>query len=210
LGHVTNEFSWGELDIDTNTGRIFFQQKWLYSWRLWTGVSRGWTVVEKQAFHNAVDRSIWRRWSNRIRFSVSGTSDFAKRFQSKTLPINLDARWVLSGPKHWDIIAYKMPPGSDRRTHVSNVLFSSRVVELDTADIPLSTAGNAAGASGTFHTPPHEFGHMIGVGDEYSAGHANLSDTNSIMNIGTQWRARHVSLILDELNRMIPSTSFRI
>ncbi len=210
MGHVTHNFAWGELDIDTTSGQIFFQQNWLYSWRLWAGVTTAWTLAEKRSFHRAVDRSIWRRWSNLIHFKVTGTFDFAKRFQNRKLPINLDVRWVLSAPKHWEVIAFKMPPGSSRTTHVSNVSFATRVVELDTADIPTGTAANAAGATTSmFHSPPHEFGHMIGADDEYGTGATHLADSHSIMNIGTQWRTRHVASILQELNTMIAGTVFR-
>lgn len=67
-----------------------------------------------------------------------------------------------------------------------------------------------------FRAVPHEYGHTFpafpafpGVDDEYVAGHVNLDDANSIMNVGDQIRTRHLSPILAQLNRMIPDCTFR-
>ena len=67
-----------------------------------------------------------------------------------------------------------------------------------------------------FLAVPHEFGHAVGNsgalgrGDEYNAGSVHLADTTSIMNIGRELRRRHFRTILDEMNRMIPNTTFAV
>lgn len=57
--HVVRALPWGDIDVDTQTGAIFFQQKWSYNWSLWPGVTNAWTYKEQLAFHARVDRSIW-------------------------------------------------------------------------------------------------------------------------------------------------------
>ena len=62
----------------------------------------------------------------------------------------------------------------------------------------------------------HEFGHavgntaVLGRGDEYKSTSIHSSDVNSIMNVGNELRKRHFSTILDELNKMIPGTTFTV
>jgi hypothetical protein len=51
---------------------------------------------------------------------------------------------------------------------------------------------------------------MIGAPDEYGAGHANIGDTTSMMNIGRGIRARHMATLLVELNAMFPGTTFSV
>lgn len=80
MGHVTSSNPWGNIDIDTTTGVVFFQQKWRYDWRLWTGVSDARTLDEKQRFHRKVDLSIWRVWSNRYKVIPRGSHELVRRF----------------------------------------------------------------------------------------------------------------------------------
>lgn len=62
----------------------------------------------------------------------------------------------------------------------------------------------------------HEFGHaagntvVLGRGDEYPAASTHRNDYASMMNAGSQLRDRHFRTILDELNSMIPGTTFSI
>ena len=49
--HHVRDTSWGEIDFDDHAGVVFVQQKWLYNWKLWPGVTAVWTHKEKQHFH---------------------------------------------------------------------------------------------------------------------------------------------------------------
>lgn len=211
MGHVTSSQPWGDIDIDTTRGRIFFQQKWRYNWNLYPGVTAVWTQREREEFHRRVDVSIWRVWSNIYSLQVNGTHAFARRFAPSGVPINFDVRWTPRGSFHWTVTAYKVPPGSTPTSpHRSNVNFGGRTMELNTADVRPRGAGNAAGAStSSFETPAHEFGHTLDNRDEYNAGSPHLGDTDSLINIGHLIRNRHIRLIIGALNRMIPDVSFR-
>jgi hypothetical protein len=208
MTHIVSRQPWATVDIDTAAGRVFFQQTWQYTWILFSPTVPAWTQRERQDFHSALDRQIWGTWSNRVRLAVAGTSDFAKRFAGIGVPINFDVRWVTAAG-NWNVSVRKMPAGSSPTTFISNVNFSARRIELDTADLSSYNAANAAGAStGKFFAGPHEFGHALRAGDEYGAGSANLADTNSIMNVGRQVRSRHLQQVVTLLNTMIPNTTF--
>jgi hypothetical protein len=206
MAHVVREKTWGVIDIVVDEGRIFFQQRWQYSWQVSPGVA-DWTIKEKRRFHHAIDNQVWRFWSNRIKFSTAGNAAFARRHSK--VPINFDVRWVLAKP-HWTVTVRKLPVGSTPTTYISNVDRANMTINLDSADLASYTPSNAAGKSHKFFAVPHEFGHTFpGVDDEYVAGAKDLADTDSIMNIGDQIRARHLQPMLDELNTMIAGCTFR-
>jgi hypothetical protein len=212
MGHVVKSLLWCDIDINIDAGHVFLQQKWLYTWLTAAGVS-AWTDVEKTEFHNRADKHIWAAWSNRATLGVAGTSAFTRRFRASGVKINLDIRRVVAGG-HWNVRVTKIPPQSFRQ---SNIIWNTRIINLDTNDFKTRT--NCIG------TPPacydqkpvaHEFGHaagntaVLGRGDEYGPTSPHYSDHASIMNIGNQLRDRHFRTILDELNTMIPATTFSV
>lgn len=62
----------------------------------------------------------------------------------------------------------------------------------------------------------HEFGHafgntsVLGRGDEYRPTSAYVADTSSMMHGGNLLRARHFAHIVNELNQMVPNTTFAV
>lgn len=216
--HHVHDTSWGLIDFDDQTGAVFVQQKWLYHWKLWPGVTSPWTYRERHQFHSTVDKQIWGTWSNRIRLSVTGTAAIARHLARSPVTMNFDVKWTLAPPSHWTVNAWKMPAGSSPTSpHRSFVDPANKVIELNTADLAPRGAGNAAGASTTrFRTPPHEFGHAILSGattsnpDEYVNTSGNVADTSSIMNIGRDLRKRHLTAVVAELNNLIPGLTFTV
>ncbi|MCZ2146611.1 MAG: hypothetical protein LC126_02420 [Bryobacterales bacterium] len=210
MGHVVREVPWCVIDLDTTVGRIFLQERWLYVWEVNPG-QPAWTLEEKRAFHTRADRAIWAAWSNRVTMNVDGTSAFAGRFKGKPVPINLDVRWVTSKP-HWTVHVTKIARGAFRQ---SNVEWDNHVINLDTEDF--STRTFEHGAARETQTPvAHEFGHTVGNtavlnrGDEYRDTSPNQNDHGSIMNHGHHLRERHFRTIIEELNKMIPNTTFSV
>jgi len=146
-----------------------------------------WSLDEKRAFHRQVDQQIWASWSNKFTRSVSGTSDFAKRFASTKLPMNLDVRWVLRD-EHWNVTAWKNPATD---MPYNSVNWTARTIELHTSKLkPYEACTDATPKICTvgFRSVPHEFGHAIGNtkvlgrGDEYASSSPHLADTDSILN----------------------------
>ena len=211
MGHVTRETNWCVIDIDTTVGRIFLQQRWQYLWLLQPPLSN-WTHTEKRDFHNRADREIWAAWSNRASLNVTGSSTVARRFRGRGLPINLDIRWVTAKP-HWRVHVMKLPSGQFR---TSSVRWTARLINLDTNDFSTRTIGTGTPTVTTQVPVAHEFGHAAGNtavlsrGDEYKSTSPNKGDQASIMHSGHQLRNRHFRTILDEMNKMIPDTTFSV
>jgi hypothetical protein len=206
MGHLVAREPWGTVDLNTTEGRVWVQQNWLYTWTVNPGAT-AWTIAQKRHFHNTLDRQVWAGWSDRTRVRVAGAGDLARRFAAGGLRLTFDVHWVLASG-HWSVRVRKLPAGSNPTTFISNVSFTTRQIELDSADLASYVPTNAAGASRTFRAAPHEFGHTFNNPDEYNAGSPNLVDTNSIMNIGHQVRPRHLTLLLGTLNRLVPGCVF--
>lgn len=209
MGHTVSHLAWGTIDVDTTLGRVFFQQDWRYSWEF-EAPETAWTYKEQLAFHTKVDRQIWSSWSYRVTLGVSGKHWMVTRFGRSGLSINFDTRWRTNKQTaQWNIRAIKTTRSVDDAR--SAVWFGDRACDLYANDTDPRGAGNDAGESRNgFVTPPHEFGHMIGLPDEYVADSPDLSDTDSIMNIGRYIRARHMVEILGELEQMFPDCTFSV
>ncbi len=206
MSHVVRELPWGVVDIVEDEGRVFFQQRWAYTWSVVPPLTL-WSLAEQRDFHNLVDRQIWGSWSNRVQLNVAGATPFARRYLGSGVSINFDVRRVTKD-EHWNVAAWKQT-GFQR----SWVDFANRKMTLyanDTA--PRGACNNSVPAvcQPGFRTMPHEFGHAIGPDDEYTTTSPHLADTNSLLNIGTQLRDRHFDLVLTELNRMIPGCTFSV
>lgn len=203
MGHVVRRVPWCVIDLDTTQGRVFLQLRWRYVWRVQPPLLP-WTVQERRAFHRACDRAIWAAWSNRVTLGVAGRSEFARRFHARGVTINLDVRWVTSD-EHWVVTATKIPAGQFAR---SSVRWAARTITLDSNDATPRRSGQVPVA--------HEFGHAVGNtrtmrrGDEYPAHSPHNADARSMMNVGTELRRRHFRTIIEELNQMIPDTTFSV
>lgn len=212
MGHVVRNTDWCVIDINTDTGFVFFQQRWLYNWGISAGQS-AWTLTEKRGFHNRCDQSIWRAWSYRVKLAVTGNSGLARRFRITPISINLDIRWVTANP-HWTVTVTKIAPGSFQ---VSEVGWTNRTISLDSEDFKAVQKCDNTGAACRSQIPvAHEFGHAAGNtavldrGDEYRAASPHVGDYDSALNIGTTVRSRHFTTILEEMNQMIPNTTFSV
>ncbi|WP_437646549.1 hypothetical protein [Sorangium sp. So ce362] len=212
MSHIVRRPAWGVASLNTDTGHVLVQEEWRYNWTVVPPAS-AWTLQQRRRFHNTADRQIWRAWSGRLRFRVAGANPVVRRFPHELPPVDFDIRWVLSGGQ-LTVNVRKLPSGSSPTTFMSEVDFAARVIHLDSADLASYRPINAAGQRGSVYALPHEFGHTMGdpagIGnpDEYTAGSAHLADTDSIMNIGRQVRARHLTALQAELNAMLPDCTF--
>lgn len=210
MAHIVRNLPWAVIDIDTLRGRVFFQQRWKYTWHVKPPLA-AWTYEEKRAFHTRVDKHVWAAWANRVRFQVKGTSSFARRFSKAGVPINLDVRWVLSKP-HWTVTVWKIAEAEFLGSWVNP---ATRKIRLDTNDFKTRSHCRGIPKVCTDQIPvEHEFGHAAtnrGKSmDEYEPGHTNRNDQSSMMNLGNQLRDRHLDTIISEMNKMISDTEFSV
>ncbi len=208
MGHVTSEKDWGTVDIDTETGVILVREDWHYTWHTDPGVAP-FSLVQKRAFHHRLDREIWGKWSWYFHVHVRGNTPFAHRFAERTLVINFDIRWMLH-PAQWEVEVIRVARGArmNNRTR-SNVTFETRNIQLFSLLFTPYTAQADNGAIRPgFRAGPHEFGHTLNYPDDYKPNSPFRGDIDSIMNIGQQLRNRHIALVVDTLNTMIPGVHF--
>src|SRR5262249_23568662 len=148
---------------------------------------------------------------NGILFNVKGTSPFARKFEQVGVPINFDVILHRSRP-HWKIKVYRPKPGDEEKDkYRDEVDTDNHIIKFNYANSEpheVCTETRKPVCQNGFLTPSHEFGHTINMLDEYVKGSKFIKDTNSIMNIGREVRARHLKWILRQLNTMLPHTVF--
>ena len=154
-----------------------------------------WTEAEQHQYvcdwHEAV-RATW--GGQRIHQTACGRS----------VTLRLDFEIQLGGfmLDHWEIVVTKIAPGTFRASHVDGAWGN---VSLDSEDLtPLNKGGPRSQ-----RTAVHEFGHMLGLDDEYLDGSSHLCDKASIMNTSETVRARHHQTVLDWVIRKLAAHDIR-
>jgi hypothetical protein len=216
ISHVKKDTTWCTINIDTKGGKVVVQQRWQYVWRLESTRMNRWTHVEQQKFHARATRAIWNAWSNRAMLKVEGTSEFAKRFRGREVPVFMDIRWVNAKP-HWTVYVTK---AAKKSKPPSNVGWAVRQIYLDTNDFMEREECFGPPKDICVAQMPvvHEFGHAMGnigglhggYSDEYDERSLFSEDVASIMNRGDELRARHFNYMVNELRGTIPDTEFSL
>lgn len=224
MAHLVRREPWGVTDLDPEKGHVFVRQDWRYHW-IDNPPLPPWTHEERWDFHHRLDRLIWAHWSLKARLlvrSIGGAAqtparpdDLAARFKEKGLTLSFDVRSVV-GPAHWQANVLKFdsarPPFPQALTD-----FARRTLQLSSADVLPHFASRRLGdplRQSSFSVAAHEFGHALGYAnprghpDEYTEHNPFYDDVHSIMNIGRQVRARHLSLIAETLGKMAPGCTF--
>lgn len=203
--NVVSKQPWGVVTLDMTLGKVLVRQDWEYTWTLHAPSLSAWTYAERKAFHDTIDRQIWGVWSNRVRFTVAGSTTFSKHHAKTGILANFDIRWVTT-TGHWKVNVRKIAKGA---SHTSTVTFATKSIQLDSEDVvPHGVSNDAKITAKDFLTAPHEFGHTLKTDDEYKASSPYLADTKSIMNIGRELRTRHLKLLTDTLNKLLPGVTF--
>lgn len=136
-------------------------------------------------------------WVVAVKSAWSGRS--IKRLRSgKTVSLRLELRiqeggWMLD---HWEITVTKVAPGSFR---TSKVNVATGNVVLDSGDLTSVPKGAGQMQRGAVH----EFGHMLGLDDDYPADSPYTMDKPSIMNSGEQVKSHHISTLESWVDRKL-------
>ena len=157
-----------------------------------------WTADEKRQYIEDFTSAVESTWDGH-----SFTSDTDQQVK---LDINLDVverpqgffggiRDVLDDSENWSIEVVKIDAGDFNQSFVRP---GNNTGRFDSEDVnPVNK-----GASDPQVAAAHEFGHMIGLPDEYNGngGPDALKDTDSVMHTGMDVRERHLDIVEDWVN----------
>ncbi len=146
-----------------------------------------WTTTEKTSFMKSWHKTIKKYWTK----VHAGTLKNGKDVCVDVAFFIQEAGWLWD---HFEIDITKIPKGQFKGSSVGRSTFSADV-NLDSQDLTPKASGQLAAI--------HEFGHMIGLPDEYKSSSAHYSDTNSIMNSGTRLRPRHFAHLISWANKKL-------
>ena len=214
----TRKLPWCDITIDGAAGRILVTQKWKYDWLLDTSTTAdtpsAWTDDEKTAFHANASSAITKAWSRKATFTVAGESEFAKTYSTTSFSLGFQIRHVTAG-SHWKVNVTKTKAG---KFLSSEIVWAFRTIKLDTNDMSSTLKYISPDAKVRVYQIPvaHEFGHTIGNvrakkrGDEYRASSPYSDDYRSIMHSGNLLRKRHFLTVDEELDKVVPNTTFSL
>lgn len=216
MSHLVRNERWGVVDLDPESGRVFVREDWRYNWVAAPTLPQ-WTPGERQAYHRALDRLIWARWSNRAALRadlLEGANDgspcreLARQLSQRALSLTFDVRWVTSGA-HWTVTVNRADPSSEHkpRAEVDTGPNTINLFDIDVVPQHARRVGDPR-RRGHFYVSPHEFGHTLHNRDEYWMTSPHFRDVASIMNIGQGLRPRHLKLVLNTLHKLVPECTF--
>lgn len=149
-----------------------------------------WDGNEEDQFIHEWQNAIHDVWGNRVIHSLPAGNTVMLTFNFHIQK----GGWMYD---HWEITVTKIAPEEFK---VSFIEPDWNNVHLDSED--LTYVGRQRGAI-------HEFGHMIGLPDEYHGGR-HIVDLKSIMHSGEEIRGRHYSLFTDWIERALATTEIEI
>ncbi|OJH42260.1 hypothetical protein [Cystobacter ferrugineus] len=148
-----------------------------------------WTFAEKNSFVTQWEEAIKSTWGRRTlkRLESGRTVSLDFRFETQI------EGWMLD---HWELTVKRIPRGAFNVSKVNPVLGN---VFLDSEDFNLVPKGNGQKQRGVVH----EFGHMLGIDDEYKADSPYSKDYRSIMNSGEVVGERHDAVYVKWLEKVL-------
>jgi hypothetical protein len=165
------------------------------------GLPLGWSDAQKQEFMRDYVAAVEGTWDGhnitlddgtQVRLDVQlNVSEERSGFFGGVLD-------AVDGSEHWNIDVTRVPEGGFRQ---SSITPSRNYGDFDSEDVnPIDK-----GASDPQVGAAHEFGHMIGLEDEYNgnAGAEAQKDTDSVMHTGDDVRERHLDLLEDWVDGQI-------
>lgn len=145
-----------------------------------------WNGAQKSLFMKNWQTQITKAWGGRVIRMLSAGKKVLLKFDFQIQ----EAGWMFD---HWEITVNKIKPGSFSTSYV--VPQWGNVV-LDSEDLTGVNKGGSLPQRGAVH----EFGHMLGLLDEYKTSSPHAADVNSVMHSAEVIRPRHNSTISQWLN----------
>jgi hypothetical protein len=136
-----------------------------------------WTAADKSRYMNDWKVAVTGTWSGRRLHTT-------KKGKAVSLSVQFalqEGGWMVD---HWEIEVTKIKAGSFRTSYVNT---KKGNVVLDSEDLTFTAKGEGQMQQGAVH----EFGHMMGLDDEYPTSSPHAADHPSVMNRGGSVRGRH-------------------
>ena len=147
-----------------------------------------WTAADQEQFKRDFASVVEGSWSGHTFTSDTG--------QQVTLDVNLDiVDSAADDGANWNVEIVKINDGEFNQSYV---IPSQNTGVFDSGDVkPVEK-----GATDPQYAAAHEFGHMIGLPDEYNGrgGPEAQKDTDSIMHTGMDVRDRHLDIVESWVN----------
>jgi len=148
-----------------------------------------WTEIEKDDFINNLEAAVKNVWGhNRVLKTLSDGKQVTLqyRFENKKGGFMMD---------HWEITVHKIPFADFRQSCVYTFFGN---VSLDSEDLTFVNKPHGQQRGGV-----HEFGHMLGLGDEYLNTSSYKTVYDSIMNNGEKTYDRHFRFLNEWLDKQL-------
>ncbi len=149
-----------------------------------------WGKEEKQRFTQQWQEAVRAKWGNRVLKNLGGGKQVMLEFRFKTQIGGV--MW-----DHWEITVKLIPKSSFLQSYVRDGFINN--VSLDSEDLSMTPKGEGQSQRGVVH----EFGHMLGLEDEYTSNSAYKTDYRSIMNRGETVLMRHDAYFLKWLDAQL-------
>ncbi|WP_219906769.1 hypothetical protein [Enhygromyxa salina] len=179
----------GQLD-DGNFG---LEAKMKLQWYFLDGPAGYWKPDEKQTFVDDWEREVRAAWDGQLVMTLA---------DGRTVTLKLDFEQQIGGfmSDHWEMsVRYRgMKEGDVVGSAVTPGMGN---VKLDNLDVMMRTDISQVPAA-------HEFGHMLGLDDEYPDDSPHKADGASIMNSGMGVRPRHMEHFAEWAEKHIPGQIF--
>jgi len=146
-----------------------------------------WTSGEKRNFAQGFINSVSSVWSEKFRITTTSSVPVSP---ARDVGVVFEFPYYIDGWHTNDDFELSVRKIASGGFEVSSCGYSLGNTYLDSED----ANGVSKGASMNQRGTVHEFGHMLGLRDEYRAASANLShvsDVDSVMNVGEVVRERH-------------------
>jgi len=148
-----------------------------------------WAEQEKKSFVKKWESAIKQSWG-------SVTLKLLKKGKKVRLNFEFDIQIGGFMYDNWEITVTKIKQGGFRTSFVS---IYNGAVTMDSEDLTPTNKGAKTPQRGAVH----EFGHMLGIDDEYTKGSKYINDPLSIMHSSEKVRLRHSSTMNKWLDKAL-------
>lgn len=195
--------------IEPNRNTIVVRSRWKYNWYRTSKRVTNWTYDERKKWHYKADSVIWNQWGGKYTLwaLVEKETKVNKHLHRKEFNVEFDIQWVTKN-QHWTANVFKVTD-KEIKDFPSQVDLSEKTIQFCYVDVKRRIDGDI-----NQNTVKHEFGHTIGLSDEYSEKYGNTrfsvyeKDTKALMNIGNELRKRYLNKVKEVVETMIDGVVF--